>query len=212
MGEPGEAASVDPGAFTLDSTLSRLDAAVGEGSDVVGYSMGGRIALHLALHASGRVRRLVLESASPGLEGAEERARRRADDEALARRIEDDGIEAFVRRWEELPLFASQKRLSAEARAAHRARRLANDPLGLAEALRGLGTGTLPSLWGRLSEVGIPTLLVVGALDEKFVRIAGEMERALPRARRVVVPDAGHTVHLERPDAWLEVVTGFLAE
>lgn len=174
--------------------------------------MGGRIALHLALRAPDRVRRLVLESASPGLETEEERRARRRADAELAESIVSGGMEAFVRQWEALPLFSSQQGLSAGVRARHRAGRLANDPRSLAAALRGLGTGALPSLWDRLREIAVPTLLVVGALDRKFVEIGRRMERRLPAAALEVVAEAGHAVHLERPEAWVASVGGFLAE
>lgn len=193
--------------------LAEVDEAVegrSRGYDLVGYSMGGRVALHQALRRPDRVRRLILESASPGLATEEERARRRADDEALARRIVAEGIEAFVDRWEALPLFASQRRLPENVRRRHRAGRLANDPRSLAASLRGLGTGTLPSLWDRLEDIATPTLLIVGELDPKFVEIGHRMAAAMPDARLTVVPDAGHTVHLERPGMWLERVTEFL--
>lgn len=180
--------------------------------DLIGYSMGGRIALHQALRAPDRVRRLVLESASPGLETEAERSARRRADSQLAASLEAEGVERFVDRWEALPLFASQARLAADIRDAHRARRLANDPRSLAAALRGLGTGSLPSLWERLDEVRMPVLLIAGALDQKFVAIGRRMERVMPDARLAIVPDAGHTVHLERPGRWLERVGGFLAE
>lgn len=197
--------------FTLQAALRAIAAAQGgEPGPVIGYSMGGRLALAYAAAHPGRVTHLVLESASPGLATEEERAARRAADEALARGLEAQGIEPFVRRWEALPLFESQGALPFEVRAAQRARRLANDPGSLAAALRGLGTGALPSYWETLGEIRMPTLLLVGALDVKFVEIAGAMERALPEAELAVVPRAGHAVHLERPDAWLSAVLGFL--
>lgn len=172
--------------------------------------MGGRIALHQALRAGDRVRRLVLESASPGLSTkADREARRQADDE-LAGRILDRGVEAFVDEWERLPLFATQRSLADGVRSRHREGRLANDPASLAAALRGLGTGSLPSLWDRLGEVTADALVLVGEHDEKFVEIGREMADRLPRARFEVVEGAGHAVHLERPGAWLERVCAFL--
>lgn len=209
-GHGSDAGTDDPADFSLETTLGRIDSEAGRVGSVVGYSMGGRLALHHALRSGSAVRRLVLESASPGLEDDEARAERRAADEALADRIVRIGIERFVDEWEGLPLFASQARLPADVRARHRARRLRNDPRSLAAALRGLGTGALPSLWDRLAELSVPTLLVVGELDGKFVEIGRRMEAALPQATLAVVPGAGHTVHLERPDAWLALVTGFL--
>jgi 2-succinyl-6-hydroxy-2,4-cyclohexadiene-1-carboxylate synthase len=199
----------DPARFQLAAALACIDEAGGAGP-LVGYSMGGRIALHYAVRYPERVTHLVLESASPGLASAEDREERRSADEALARRLEHDGIEAFVDRWERLPIFESQAALPDAERTRVRALRLANDASSLAASLRGLGTGALPSLWNRLPKLHVPTLLVVGALDEKFVAIAERMADALPRAALVVVPGAGHAVHLERPDAWLSAVVGFL--
>jgi 2-succinyl-6-hydroxy-2,4-cyclohexadiene-1-carboxylate synthase len=146
------------------------------------------------------------------LETAEERTARRSSDEALAERLVADGIHSFVAEWEALPLFESQAGLSPDVVARQRERRLANDPRSLAAALRGLGTGALPSLWERLPRIEVPTLLVVGERDPKFVDIAARMAACMPAARTVVVPGAGHAVHLERPDLWLEVVGGFLDE
>jgi 2-succinyl-6-hydroxy-2,4-cyclohexadiene-1-carboxylate synthase len=153
----------------------------------------------------------VLESASPGLETDDERTARRTSDEELAKRLETEGIEAFVDHWEAHPLFESQKTLPAEVRRAHRAGRLRNDARSLAAALRGLGTGALPSYWNALETCRVPTLLVVGELDSAYVEIGRRMQERMPAARLVVVPGAGHTVHLERPDAWVEAVVEFLA-
>jgi 2-succinyl-6-hydroxy-2,4-cyclohexadiene-1-carboxylate synthase len=205
------AGDVAPWRFTLEAVeaeIARL--ARGEPLDLAGYSMGGRLALAYAVRNPQLVRRLVLESASPGLEGADERAERRAADEALAREIERSGIDAFVDRWEAQELFASQRSLPAEVRAAQRAIRLLNHPASLAGSLRGLGTAALPSFWGALSGLRVPVLVLVGALDRKFARIGARMAELHLDARLVEVAGAGHTVHLERPDAWLAAVTGFL--
>jgi 2-succinyl-6-hydroxy-2,4-cyclohexadiene-1-carboxylate synthase len=179
---------------------------------LLGYSMGGRLALYLALHESQRWHSLILESASPGLPTARERRARVEQDEALATFIEEQGIEQFVRRWEALPLFASQRSLPPAVRKAHRAARLRNRPAGLANSLRGMGTGRQPSLWGQLSALDLPTLLITGNLDQKFVTIARRMAACLPRARVEIVPHAGHTVHLERPQDYVDIVAGWLRQ
>lgn len=207
-------APADPGRCRLERCAADLVALLDElnVSDVrvVGYSMGGRAALHLALAAPRRVAALVLESASPGIADAAERETRRRADEELAEFIEREGVAAFVERWEQLPLFASQRRLPDAVRAALRAQRLRQRAGGLAGALRGMGAGVQEPLHGRLKDIQARTLLVAGALDEKYVRIVEEMEAAMPNAQAVIVPGAGHTVHLERPDVFLPMVTDFL--
>jgi 2-succinyl-6-hydroxy-2,4-cyclohexadiene-1-carboxylate synthase len=209
---PGHGArrgEADAEEFTLEAALSLVELPP-EGGALIGYSMGGRIALHYALRRPDRVRWLVLESASPGLATDAEREVRRTADEGLARRLEAEGIAPFVHDWERLPLFDTQRSLGEDERARVRASRLSNHPASLAAALRALGTGALPSVWEALPRLRAPTLLLVGALDEKFVAIARRMAERLPDAHLVVVPDAGHAVHLERPDAWLEAVVGFI--
>lgn len=175
--------------------------------NLLGYSMGGRLALYLAVHYPQRIHRLILESASPGLKSEAERDERRQRDEALADRIEEDGIEAFVDYWESLPLWASQ---TDAMKAQLREGRLQNTPQGLANSLRGMGTGVQPSLWDSLPALDLPVLLMAGALDEKFTAINQQMHAALPQSYLKIVPDAGHTIHLEHPAAFEQLVMGFL--
>jgi 2-succinyl-6-hydroxy-2,4-cyclohexadiene-1-carboxylate synthase len=165
-----------------------------------GYSMGGRIALAIALApaARDRISRLLLVGASPGIADPTERSARRAADAALADHIEGEGIEAFAREWAALPLWTGQP--SAVAASAN-AERLAQSPAGLAAALRGLGTGVMEPLWDRLPQLAIPVTLVVGERDVKFRAIAQRMADALPDAEVHVVPEAGHAVQLEAPEA-----------
>lgn len=201
----------EPADFELDATLDRIAARTPPGALMIGYSMGGRIALHFACSRPSCLGGLVLESSSPGLETEAERARRRTDDDALAECIVERGMAWFVDRWEELPLFATQRRLSPDVRSAVRRGRLANDPHALAAALRGLGTGRLPSLWEALPNLAVPTLVMAGALDRRFVEIGRRMVERLPHGRLEVISGAGHRVHLERPDAWVDRVTEFAA-
>ncbi len=170
---------------------------------LAGYSMGGRLALHIALALPGRVDRLVLIGASPGIADPIEREARRRDDARLAGEIEGSTMEQFAARWAQTPVLAGQ---SPSVAAAVHADRLRNDPAGLARALRGLGTGALASLWDRLPEIEMPVVLVVGERDQKFRAVAAEMASGLPRAEVVVVPDAGHAVHLEAPGAVAQVI------
>lgn len=204
----------DPGRYALsrfaDDLVRVLDALRVPRAAVLGYSLGGRAALRFALAHRSRVDALILESASPGIAAAPERAERAAADAALATALERDGIEAFVDRWERLPLWASQERLPPETRAALRTQRLQNAPRGLAGSLRGAGAGADPAVTG-LGDLDVPVLLVVGALDARYVGIAEGMAAVLPRARLAVVPDAGHAVHVERPAAFTALVAEFLA-
>lgn len=197
-------------AATVDAVTGALDeAGVGEAT-WIGYSMGGRVALGAAILRPERVERLVLESASPGLRTSVERVRRRHADEALARRIETEGMEAFVDAWLSAPLFASMRRLPPSVRRTDRLQRLENLEAGLAASLRSMGTGVQPSFWDRLPEIRAPTLLVTGLLDAKFTALGAEMARSIPGARHVIVADAGHRVHLERPRPWLAAIRDFL--
>lgn len=179
---------------------------------LLGYSMGGRVALSFAVHHPERVASLILESASPGIADPIERQTRVMADVALAERLEHDSLASFVDYWERLPLFASQRRLPDYTQASLRSQRMQNSARGLANSLRGLGTGVQLSLWDRLVEVAAPTLLITGELDTKFVKIGQTMAQELPNAQLVVVPGAGHTVHLEQPVAFNRLVLDHLAE
>ena len=169
---------------------------------LVGYSMGGRVALNFALTHPDRVTSLVLIGARPGIDDPTERAERIAADEALADRIESDGIEWFADYWADRPLFASQRhRLTASQRAELRGQRLACHPRGLALSLRGMGAGAVEPVGCRLGELPMPCALIVGVEDTKFAAIAHHMAAAIPRAVVNLIPDAGHAAHLEAPDA-----------
>jgi 2-succinyl-6-hydroxy-2,4-cyclohexadiene-1-carboxylate synthase len=180
------------------------------GATWLGYSLGGRVALGLAVAYPDLVSALVLESATPGIAGATEQERRRSDDDELAARIERDGVAAFVARWERLPMWESQEALPAGVLACERGIRLANSARGLANSLRGMGQGAQPSLWDRLPHLQCPTLIIAGERDAKFARIAGEMHDALPDARVAIAPGTGHNVHLEAPAWYGERVTRFI--
>ncbi len=163
-----------------------------------GYSLGGRVALHVALAAPERVSRLVLVASTAGIEGEEERRARRGADGELAAFLEGATIEQFADRWQAQPLFAGT---SGAAAAFWREDLLRNDPRALAVAVRGLGTGAMEPLWDRLGELEMPATVVVGDTDEKFRSIGERMAAALPAAELVVVPGAGHGLPREAPAA-----------
>jgi 2-succinyl-6-hydroxy-2,4-cyclohexadiene-1-carboxylate synthase len=169
-------------------------AAAPERFALCGYSMGGRIAQHVALAAPERVTRLVLVSTTAGIDDPAERAARLAADAALATKIERESIEEFVARWRSQPLFADEPPwLSATARADHRR----NEPRALAAALRGLSTGAMEPLWDRLTRLSTPAAILAGERDGKFSALAERLGEALPHASVTIVPGAGHSLHLE---------------
>ncbi len=176
---------------------------------VAGYSMGGRLALYLALRYPERCAGLLLESASPGLESASERAARRAADESKAWRLESGDFEAFLRDWYAQPLFASLARDEDLLYRTIEARRR-NDPGELARSLRGMGTGSQPSLWGELEGLAVPALAVAGKLDEKYTALSSRMAGINPRIESAVVLGAGHTVHAEAPAEYAVLLASFL--
>ena len=168
----------------------------------IGYSMGARLCLQLALDRPELVRGLVLVGGSPGLSTDLERTARLRADEQLADDIEKVGTAAFLRRWLGQRMFATLTPTEEDLAA-----RRANSPEGLAAALRALGVGVQQSLWGRLAELEMPVLLVAGELDAKFT-VAGERMAAAigPNARSVTLPGCGHAAHLERPDEFCRLV------
>ena len=201
---PGHGASGDV-RLDLPATADALAQQAGRAT-YVGYSMGGRLALHVAVAHPDLVERLVLVSASPGLASETERSERRSADERLADEIERDGVDAFLERWLALPLFA---RLPPDA--AELDHRRANTSAGLASSLRLAGTGAQQPLWDLLADLTMPVLLVVGEHDPKFRAIATEMANVIPDATVEAVSGAGHVVHLEQPAAFVAIVGTWLA-
>lgn len=200
--------------YGMAEAVSDLDAicdALGLGQTaVLGYSMGGRLALSLALLRPWRVSRLILESASPGIQAKGAREARRLADQALARRLVEEGLPAFVEAWEQLPLFFSQRALESSVRQDLRAIRLSHEPVGLARSLLAMGVGSQP-YWGEcLSDLTVPTLLIAGDRDDKYRDLAKSMAEHIPRAETAIVADAGHNVHLEQPERFLQWVNIFL--
>jgi len=190
----GQAAHRTP---SFDAVIAYLRALTPQAPfTLAGYSMGGRIALRAALQLP--LDHLILIGASPGIADPAEREQRRQADNALATKIEAIGVEAFAREWGRLPLWDGH---SDRVRAAAYADRLRNTPHGLAQALRGLGTGAMDPLWDRLPELTIPVTLITGERDEKFHAIATKMVERLPNARHVTIPGTGHAPQLEAPDA-----------
>lgn len=203
---PGHGTSADVRTGLVDSAIELA----GEHglADWVGYSMGGRLALHLAVHRPEAVDRLVLIGATPGVEDDDERAARRRADDELADDIERDGVDAFLDRWLAKPLFAT---LHHDAAALDSRR--TNTAAGLASSLRSMGTGVQQPLWDRLAQISARTLLLAGELDEKFTDIAERMRDVMGgNATFTPIAGAGHAVHLECPDEVAERIAAFLGD
>lgn len=185
-------------------TTGRLLVEAGGEATYIGYSMGGRMCLHAALEAPSQVRRLVVLSATGGIDDVDERASRRTADEALAARVEAIGVAAFLDEWLTQPMFAGVPD-------GDRADRLANTASGLADSLRRAGTGTQLPLWYRLAELAMPVLVLAGERDAKFRAHASRLTGQIgANAAMALVPDAGHAAHLEQPNVFLALVRGFL--
>ena len=200
--------------YTVEAMAAQVEALADtfdcETFHLVGYSMGGRVALTLGCTEPQRLRSLTLIGASAGIQDPDERHSRAEADAARARRITDD-FESFVDDWMADPLFAGQAALGEAHLRAARAQRLASDPAGLARSLTAGGTGSMTPLHDRLGYCDVPALLLTGARDAKFCTIAELLAAELPRAGVVRVHDAGHAAHLEQPDATAAAIAEFIA-
>lgn len=204
----------DPDRYSMVEQVEDLEMLFNELSlrnfTLVGYSMGGRVALAYTAKYPGRVSSLILESASPGLQTEAERNERRQADRKLAEKITEEGLVAFIDFWEKIPLFASQKKLSAEKQLAIREERLGQSVIGLSNSLIGIGTGSQASYWDALSLLQLPVLLITGELDIKFVSIAREMKKSLPSARHQIIKGNGHAIHVENPISFATMIGEYI--
>jgi 2-succinyl-6-hydroxy-2,4-cyclohexadiene-1-carboxylate synthase len=194
----GHGTARDRRPITFAACAADVAAAAPERFVLCGYSMGGRIALHVALAHPERVSRLVLVATTAGIPDPDERAARRAADEALAAEIERGTIQDFATRWTAQPLFA---RTPPQAAAFWRSDLLRNDPRALAAALRGLGPGAMTPLWDRLGELTMPATVLAGERDARFATAGRHLAARLPAARLLIVPGGGHGLPREAPQA-----------
>jgi 2-succinyl-6-hydroxy-2,4-cyclohexadiene-1-carboxylate synthase len=176
---------------------------------LVGYSMGGRLALHVAASRPERVLSLLTIGAHAGLDEDAREGRRRGD-EAMAQRIETDGLEAFVDYWSSLPMFSGLERRGPSFVAQVRAERMNNHTAGLAESLRGMGAGAMRPVWNELARVSCPCTFVAGQLDHGYVASARRLAESVPNGRVVIVQRAGHAAQQERPDAFARLLLAHL--
>jgi 2-succinyl-6-hydroxy-2,4-cyclohexadiene-1-carboxylate synthase len=195
---------------TLEAFFAVLDEVGVQRTNILGYSQGARFALAAVMSRPERFTRLILESGSPGLHRRQARTERRVKDSELALFLRKKGLTAFMDYWEGLPLFKGLHKLPEERRLALRARRLANTAEGLAGALECLGLGVQPDYWPELQRQRLPTLLLTGALDEKFTLTARRMAEELPVVYRHAFVDCTHAPHLEVPEFYAREVLSFL--
>jgi 2-succinyl-6-hydroxy-2,4-cyclohexadiene-1-carboxylate synthase len=205
--QPGAPCTMD--ACTADLEMLWNDLGI-ERTHLVGYSMGGRLALHVATRLPERLSSLLTIGAHAGLE-EDARDGRRQGDEALAQRIEHEGLEAFVNYWTALPMFAGLERRGPSFVAQVRAERMGNTVAGLAASLRGMGAGAMQPLWDDLPRVRMPCTFVAGQLDHGYVASARRLSAVVPNGRIEIVLRAGHAVHQERPEAFARVLAAHLA-
>lgn len=199
---------------TANSLLALLDHLNIQQTHLLGYSMGGRLALYLVCEFPSYFLKGVIESASPGLKTAEERAERRKSDRIIASKLQTTPLPSFLSQWYSNPLFASLNHHPNKYETM-RQRRENNSPKELCHALEGLGTGKQPSLWKKVKQVQQPLLLIVGTLDTKFVAINHEMKdclKASSNAQLKIVKGCGHNIHLEAPNLYAHLVKMFLYE
>tara|TARA_B100000475_G_C14960662_1_gene299764 strand:+ start:30 stop:839 length:810 start_codon:yes stop_codon:yes gene_type:complete len=197
---------------TLKALIEVMEFYDQEEFNVLGYSMGGRLALGLAVYYPNKIKNTILLGATAGIADENQRIARRRSDDRLAEEILEKGIEWFVQYWMEQPLFESQIRIDPEILDASKKQRLQNNAQGLAGSLRGSGTGSQPSFWRKLSEINSPTLILVGEEDPKFRSLAVRLNSGISKSEIVVVPESGHACHLENPDFTLEMIETFLEE
>jgi 2-succinyl-6-hydroxy-2,4-cyclohexadiene-1-carboxylate synthase len=209
LGASYRSACLDFETWTFEERIGELLAATAPGDALVGYSMGGRLALHAALREPERFGALVLVGVTAGIEDPLEREERRRSDESLAEWMERRSIEQVVERWEQQPVFATQ---SPELRDVQRAGRLSHDPERLAELLRSAGQGASPPVWERLATLRCPVLLTAGEQDRRYATAARRMAEQIPDARIRLVENAGHAPQLEAPGEFTAVLDEFLDE
>ena len=202
-------ACIDFATWTFEDRVDELLEAIEPGAAVVGYSMGGRLALHAALRDPRRVGALVLVGVTAGIEDTLEREERRRSDESLAEWMERRSIEEVVARWEAMPVFATQE---TGLRERQRLGRLSHDPEKLAQLLRSAGQGASPPVWERLGKLACPVLLTAGDQDRRYATAARRMAELIPIARVRLVPDAGHAPQLEASAAFTALLGEFLDE
>ncbi len=200
--------------YTAEAITHQLDTIVkeyiGEKIIPIGYSMGGRAALTYAVTYPDKIEALILESATPGIVDKKLREERITKDESIAKYILNHSMEEFTEYWMNLEIFNTQRRFSEEKRKQIKQNKMKNNPLGLANSLKGFGTGVMPHLYNQLKNVQCKTLLITGELDSKFTNINNEIVNHFTNAEYKIINNAGHNTHLEEPRKFIETLNSFL--
>lgn len=200
--------------YEIDSIIHQLKSAIEklELNKIIlcGYSMGGRVALSFASQYPQLINGLILESSTAGIKSEDERLTRIKNDEQLGEKLTQNGIEEFVDYWLNLPIFESQKNLPKQKLQEIRTNKLRNNPTELANSLLGFSAGKMPPLWEQLNNFSFPVLLLSGEFDKKYCELNKEMNKLLPNSQHIIVPGAGHNIHLEKPSEFVIFVNRFL--
>jgi 2-succinyl-6-hydroxy-2,4-cyclohexadiene-1-carboxylate synthase len=200
--------------YMIDSIIEQIEQIINHLrlTDIIlcGYSMGGRAALNFALEKPNLVKGLILESSSTGIKNDSEREERKKNDDELASYLENNSIEDFVKKWLDQEIFGTLKRFSNEKMKLIKEEKMKNTRTGLANSLRGFGTGVMPYLGDKLYNLNLPVRLISGQLDSKFTRINADMEKLFPKAKHIVIINSGHNIHLEELERFVKVVNRFL--
>jgi 2-succinyl-6-hydroxy-2,4-cyclohexadiene-1-carboxylate synthase len=196
-------APIDPERYAIEKVAEDLECILHEldvhSVSILGYSMGGRLALTFTILFPDYIDKLILESSTPGLRTETERIERREKDKVLSEMIVNEGLHSFVEYWESIPLFSSQKRLPLSVQKSIRGQRLKQKPEGLSASLAGMGTGEQPSWWEEFKQLDISIHVLVGEEDTKFVSIANEMKKVNDKVKISTFPHVGHAIHVEEP-------------
>lgn len=214
-GHGGTRPCPDREAYTMEGAARMVAAVMDErriqSCSLIGYSMGSRLALHMAIHYTERCSNLVMESGSPGIQSAVEREERSALDKQRAQELEQGDFETFLRSWYNQPLFESLKRDPVRFQQILERRRN-NDTVELARSLRGMGPGGHLPFWQDLPHLRTPLLILAGERDQKYKRIAQEIAALCPKAHLALVPDTGHNIHTENAGEYVQTLGKFLTK
>ncbi|MCR2821762.1 2-succinyl-6-hydroxy-2,4-cyclohexadiene-1-carboxylate synthase [Lederbergia panacisoli] len=214
IGHGNTASPIESSKYTMEQVTAHICLLMNhlslDKAHILGYSMGGRLALSFSIAFPERVKSLILESASPGLKTDEERSLRIQADDQLCQMIMQQGLKAFVHYWESISLFQTQKSIEESVKLQIRQQRLKNNPIGLVNSLKGMGTGVQPSWWDDLNKIEIPALLLCGEKDPKFCSISKEMKLLMAKSELIEVDGVGHAIHVEDPRKFGTMVREFL--